>query len=191
MPHRAREPHSGPKRRGTTARPTSTVRRFAFPLSSQRLRAARERGLRRPRLSVLRARSPAARARTIARGLARHVLLPVCYRSLIALAVDRLARFHGGSAMQRTGEGTSFVARVWLESGPNGDPRWRGHVQHVQSGRDGFFDDLCALRNFVERVSGIAGPALQPQARRAGRPSAGPRGSRKAAPARPRKKHGA
>jgi len=84
--------------------------------------------------------------------------------------------------MPRTGEATSFVARVWLESGPNGDPRWRGHIQHVQSGRSGFFDDLRALRNFVEGVSGIAGPALQPRARRR---------SHKAASARVRSKHGA
>lgn len=60
----------------------------------------------------------------------------------------------------------SFVARIWLEEGPNGNPRWRGHVKHVQSDRAGFFEDLQALRLFVEDTSGIAGPAFQLDARR-------------------------
>lgn len=72
--------------------------------------------------------------------------------------------------MVKRGEAASFVARIWLESGPNGDPRWRGHVQHVQSGRDGFFDDLHALRSLVEGISGIAGPALEPRSSRIARP---------------------
>jgi len=71
--------------------------------------------------------------------------------------------------MPTTSETTSFVARLWLESGPNGDPKWRGHIQHVQSGRSGFFDNLCALQNFVERVSGMEGPQLRQHPMRAGR----------------------
>jgi hypothetical protein len=90
--------------------------------------------------------------------------------------------------MPKTSEAISFVARIWRESGPNGDARWRGHVQHVQSGRSGFFDDLSALRSFVEDVSGIAGPALQPQGRRL---LAETRGGHKGAFARPRKKRNA
>lgn len=62
--------------------------------------------------------------------------------------------------MATTSKAASFVARIWLESGPNGDPSWRGHVQHVQSSRAAFFEDLRALQTFVEGVSGITGPAL-------------------------------
>jgi hypothetical protein len=65
---------------------------------------------------------------------------------------------------------------------------WRGHVQHVQSGRGGFFDDLRALRTFVEGVSGIAGPALQPKATHTTRSPADTRRARKVAHAQSRKK---
>lgn len=93
--------------------------------------------------------------------------------------------------MPRKSETTSFVARLWLESGPNGDPLWRGHVQHVQSDRSGFFDDLCGLRTFVEGVAGIAGPALQPRGRHAARLLAKTPGARRSAFARPSKKRNA
>lgn len=73
----------------------------------------------------------------------------------------------------------SFVARIWLESEPNGDPKWRGHVQHVQSDLSGFFDDLHTLKAFVERVSGIAGPALRLRQRPIGRPRSRARPERK------------
>jgi hypothetical protein len=81
--------------------------------------------------------------------------------------------------MATASKAVSFVARIWLESGPNGDARWRGHVKHVQSGRDGFFDDLRALRTFVEGVSGIAAATLQPRRRSAGGTSRGTGGGHK------------
>ncbi len=55
----------------------------------------------------------------------------------------------------------SFVARIWLERGPNGEPTWRGHVQHVQSGRESYFQDLGEMREFLERVTGVPGPAAE------------------------------
>ena len=61
----------------------------------------------------------------------------------------------------------SFVARIWLEKGSNGEPIWRGHIQHVQGGQEIYFQDLGKLREFVERVSGIPGPAIGRAAERA------------------------
>ncbi len=52
----------------------------------------------------------------------------------------------------------SFVARIWLERGPNGSPLWRGHVRHVQGNQEAFFQDLETMTEFLERVSGVAGP---------------------------------
>jgi hypothetical protein len=54
----------------------------------------------------------------------------------------------------------SFVARIWLERGSNGDPIWRGHIKHVQSQQEVYFQDLETMSNFLERVSGVTGPAL-------------------------------
>lgn len=54
----------------------------------------------------------------------------------------------------------SFVARIWLERGPNGDPRWRGHIRHIQGEQAVYFQDLTEVCEFLERVSGIPGPGL-------------------------------
>ncbi len=70
----------------------------------------------------------------------------------------------------------SFVARIWLERGPNGDPLWRGHVRHVQGNQEAFFQDLDTMTEFLERVSGVSGP----------RPTAGSNAKEKTARARPR-----
>ena len=51
----------------------------------------------------------------------------------------------------------SFVARIWLERGPNGDALWRGHVRHVQGDQETFFQDIEAMTEFLERVSGVPG----------------------------------
>ncbi len=70
----------------------------------------------------------------------------------------------------------SFVARIWLERGLNGDPLWRGHVRHVQGNQEAFFQDLETMAEFLERVSGVSGP----------RPTGGPAesiGTPKPAPA--------
>jgi hypothetical protein len=52
----------------------------------------------------------------------------------------------------------SFVARIWLERGANGDPRWRGHIQHIQGQEEIYFQDLAQLCEFLEQVSGIPAP---------------------------------
>ena len=54
----------------------------------------------------------------------------------------------------------SFVARIWLEYGQNGNPRWRGRIRHVQNGREIYFQDLQEMRDFLEDVSGMPGPHL-------------------------------
>ena len=54
----------------------------------------------------------------------------------------------------------SFVARIWLENGQDGKPRWRGRIRHVQNGREIYFQNLQEMRDFLEEVSGIPGPHL-------------------------------
>ncbi len=52
----------------------------------------------------------------------------------------------------------SFVARIWLERGSDGDPVWRGHIRHVQGDQETYFRDLEKMNEFLERVTGVAGP---------------------------------
>jgi len=54
----------------------------------------------------------------------------------------------------------SFVARIWLEDGANGDKTWRGHIRHVQGEEEEYFQDLMEMREFLGRVSGMTGPPL-------------------------------
>lgn len=57
----------------------------------------------------------------------------------------------------------TFVARLWLEKGPQNTLSWRGRVKHVQGDREAYFGTLDELRSFVELVSGIAGPLASPE----------------------------
>lgn len=57
----------------------------------------------------------------------------------------------------------SFVARIWLEPEENGGTTWRGHIRHVQSEKDEYFQDLMQMREFLSRVSGVTGPPLTAQ----------------------------
>ena len=57
----------------------------------------------------------------------------------------------------------SFVARIWLEYGDNGDAMWRGFIRHVQGSEEEYFQDLLEMREFLARVSGVTGPALTVQ----------------------------
>jgi hypothetical protein len=57
----------------------------------------------------------------------------------------------------------SFVARIWLEQGDNGDAMWRGFIRHVQGKEEEYFQDLMEMREFLSRVSGVTGPALTTQ----------------------------
>jgi len=58
----------------------------------------------------------------------------------------------------------SFVARIWLEGQTNGDPIWRGHIRHIQGKQETYFQGLAEMKEFLERVSGVAGPSLTAQA---------------------------
>jgi hypothetical protein len=57
----------------------------------------------------------------------------------------------------------SFVARIWLEHGSNGETVWRGHIHHVQGGQETYFRDLATMNEFLARVSGVPGFALTAQ----------------------------
>lgn len=52
----------------------------------------------------------------------------------------------------------SFIARLWLERGSNGEPCWRGRIRHVQGRQEIHFSDLKAVGDFVQSVTGVAGP---------------------------------
>ncbi len=61
----------------------------------------------------------------------------------------------------------SFVARIWLERDGGSSPKWRGHVEHVQSGKKEYFDTLTSLQEFLADVTGVPGPdatAAEPRA---------------------------
>jgi hypothetical protein len=57
----------------------------------------------------------------------------------------------------------SFVASIWLEPGSNGVTTWRGHIRHVQGKEDVYFQNLMEMREFLGRVSEVAGPPLTAQ----------------------------
>jgi hypothetical protein len=60
--------------------------------------------------------------------------------------------------MARQRDLDSFVARIWLERGTNGEPLWRGHVRHVQGDQEAYFQNLMEMSEFLEQVSGVPGP---------------------------------
>lgn len=49
----------------------------------------------------------------------------------------------------------SFVARFWLENNDDTDPKWRGHIQHIQGQEETYFQDLVEMSEFMEQVSGV------------------------------------
>ena len=53
---------------------------------------------------------------------------------------------------------TSFVARIWMEPNETGEQKWRGQINHVQTGQREYFEDLAAMRRFIEIVSNAQGP---------------------------------
>jgi hypothetical protein len=57
----------------------------------------------------------------------------------------------------------SFVARIWLERGSNGDSVWRGHIKDIHGEQETYFQDLETMSDFLERVSGVTAPALTAQ----------------------------
>ncbi len=60
--------------------------------------------------------------------------------------------------MAKQGILDSFVARIWLERGSNGEPIWRGHVRHVQGEQEVYFQNLGGMNEFLEKITGVAGP---------------------------------
>ena len=60
--------------------------------------------------------------------------------------------------MAKQRDPNSFVALIRLERETNGGPVWRGHVRHVQGDEEAYFQDLTQMSEFLERVSGVAGP---------------------------------
>ena len=51
----------------------------------------------------------------------------------------------------------SFVARIWLENTDDEDPKWRGHIQHIQGQEETYFQDLTEMSEFMEQVTGVFG----------------------------------
>ena len=69
--------------------------------------------------------------------------------------------------MTGTSSSETFVARIWLERGPDDEVSWRGHIQHVQGKTETYFHDLDEMCAFLEQVSGVSGPAFgKPAAKR-------------------------
>jgi hypothetical protein len=63
---------------------------------------------------------------------------------------------------QPVGETTTtatFVLRFWREWS-DAEPRWRGRIEHVQSGQGAGFLDIEGLLEFLERF-GIGGAAFR------------------------------
>jgi hypothetical protein len=58
----------------------------------------------------------------------------------------------------------SFVARLWFEPGTNGDAVLRGHIRHVQSEAEEYFQGLEGMRAFLGRVSGTHWPVAESMA---------------------------
>ena len=54
----------------------------------------------------------------------------------------------------------SFVARIWLERTEGQEPRWRGHIQHIQGPEEVYFQGLSEVSEFLEKVSGLRGPGF-------------------------------
>lgn len=71
--------------------------------------------------------------------------------------------------MREGGTSETFVARLWVECEPDQEPVWRGHVRHVQSSRECYFQNLDDMRGFLEEVSGVPCP---PSARNGETPAA-------------------
>ena len=50
----------------------------------------------------------------------------------------------------------SFVTRIWLERASNGEQVWRGHIRHVQSPEELYFEHLREMLDFMEHTSGLS-----------------------------------
>mgnify|MGYP006302750699 FL=1 len=55
----------------------------------------------------------------------------------------------------------SLVIRIWIEErvGEMGQPNWRGHITHIPSGEQRYFEDLDDIKAFILphlRKAGVA-----------------------------------
>ena len=56
---------------------------------------------------------------------------------------------------EKQSERPTFVARFWLENGPQSTMLWRGKVKHVQGDRQAYFENFDELRRFLQEISGV------------------------------------
>jgi hypothetical protein len=56
---------------------------------------------------------------------------------------------------------STFVVRFWREWSAAG-PRWRGRIEHVQSGESATFLDLDGMLGFIRRFGAMPDDASQP-----------------------------
>jgi hypothetical protein len=56
---------------------------------------------------------------------------------------------------------STFVIRFWREWSAAG-PRWRGRIEHVQSGESVTFLDLDEMLDFVRRIGVMGGDESRP-----------------------------
>jgi hypothetical protein len=49
----------------------------------------------------------------------------------------------------------SFVTRIWLERVSEGEQVWRGHIRHIQSRKESYFEQMDEALDFMERVTGV------------------------------------
>ena len=56
---------------------------------------------------------------------------------------------------------STFVVRFWREWSAAG-PRWRGRIEHVQSGESATFLGLDEMLDFVRRIGVMQGEECQP-----------------------------
>ena len=59
---------------------------------------------------------------------------------------------------------STFVVRLWYEGTAEG-PRWRGRVEHLQSGESQAFLDADGLLSFVRRFAALQDEAGRPASR--------------------------
>jgi hypothetical protein len=55
----------------------------------------------------------------------------------------------------------AFVIRFWRE-GPAGEPRWRGRIEHVQSGQSASFLSLEEVPAFIRGLGVMAEDLISP-----------------------------
>jgi hypothetical protein len=56
---------------------------------------------------------------------------------------------------------STFVVRFWREWSAAGS-RWRGHIEHVQSGESAAFLGVDGMLDFVRRIGVMQGDEIQP-----------------------------